>query len=108
MVAIAKFDELRSLAFGDISGSYTAVGSPLSVYGRIITITNNTEGDMLFTTDENRDEIFVAAGSFKLYDIQANINLNDDDRYVIPKNTQFYVKQITAPNSGAVYIEIVH
>lgn len=108
MVAIAKFDELRSIAFGGISGTYAAVGDPLDYYGRIICITNNTEGDMLLTTDNTRDEIFVAAGSFKLYDIQSNMNTNFDDKYVLPKQLQFYVKQLTAPVSGSVYIEIIY
>jgi hypothetical protein len=108
MVAVARLDELRSLGFGSISGSYAAVGSPLAVMGRIITITNNTEGDMLFTDDLTKDKLFVAAGSFKLYDIQANQNDNFDDKYVLPIGTQFYVKQITAPVSGSVYIEITY
>lgn len=108
MVARAEFDELRSLAFGGISGTYAAVGSPLDVLGRIICITNNTEGDMFFTTDSSRDELFIPAGSFKLFDIQSNMNTHDDDRYVISKQTQFYVKQSTAPVSGAVYIEIIY
>ena len=108
MVNVAKFDELRSLAFGGISGSYAAVGSSLDQYARVITITNNTEGDMLFTTDNSRDELFVAAGSFKLYDIQANMNDRDDDKFVLAKGTQFYVKQVTAPTSGSVYIEFIY
>jgi len=108
MVAKANFDELRSIAFGSISGSYAVVGSSTTVYGRVITITNNTEGDMLLTTDNSRDEMFIAAGSYKLYDIQANMNTHDDDKYVLPKGTQFYVKQLEAPTSGSVYIEIMY
>lgn len=108
MVAVAKFDELRSLAFGSISGTYATVGSPLAHLGRIVTITNDTEGDMIFTTDSSRDEMFVAAGSYKLYDIQANQNDKFDDKYVLPIGLQFYVKQSTAPVSGAVYIEIIY
>ena len=108
MVMVARFDELRSLASGGISGVYAAVGSVTSVRPRIVTITNNTEGDMYFTTDNSRDEIFVAAGAFKLYDIQANINTASDDSYVLPIGLQFYVKQVAAPVSGSVYIEIVY
>ena len=108
MVAIAKLDELRSLAFGGISGSYAAVGSPSEHLIRIFCITNNTEGDMIFTTDSSRDELFVPAGCFKLIDVQSNINPQFDDRYVLPIGTQFYVKQSTAPVSGSVYIEMFY
>lgn len=104
------FDTLRSLAFGSISGTYAAVGSPLSVEARVICITNNTAGAMIFSTDNtNADgQIFVAAGSFKLFDLTANLVPGKDDNFVIAKGTQFYVKQVAAPTSGAVYIEILY
>lgn len=108
MVAIAKLDELRSLGFAGISGTYAPVGGPLEHLGRIVTVTNNTEGDILLTTDNTRDEMFVAAGSYKLYDIQANQNDKFDDKYVLPIGLQFYVKQLEAPVSGSVYIEIMY
>lgn len=104
MVAIAKIDSIRTLGSGSISASYAAVGDPYDHMIRIIHITNNTEGDMYFTDDNTKDKIFVAAGSFVLIDIQANQNDNFDDKYVLPIGTQFYVKQITAPVSGSVYI----
>lgn len=108
MVARAFFDEIRSLAFGGISGSYADVGGPLDVNARGVCFTNDTEGDVLFTDDVTKDKIFVAAGSFKLWDLQANINPQFDDKYVLPIGTQFSVKQITAPVSGSVYIEIIY
>jgi len=108
MVAVARLDELRSLGFAGISGTYAAVGGPLTHLARIVTVTNNTEGDILLTSDNTRDEMFVAAGSYKLYDIQANQNDNFDDKYVLPIGLQFYVKQLEAPVSGSVYIEIIY
>lgn len=108
MVARAFFDEIRTLAFGGISGTYASVGTAFTELVRGICITNNTEGDMLFTDDTTKDKIFVASQSFKLWDIQANINPQFDDKYVLPIGTQIYVKQITAPTSGSVYIECIY
>ena len=105
VVARAFFDEIRSLGFGGISGAYAAVGSPLEHTARGVCFTNNTAGDLFFTDDTSVDKIFVKAGSFKLWDIQSNVNPGRDDSYVLPVGTQFYVKQITAPVSGSVYIE---
>lgn len=104
------FDSLRSLAFGSISGTYAAVGTPFTVEARIICFTNKTQGDMIFSTDSsNADgQILVPAGSFKLYDLTANLIPGKDDSFVIAKGTQFYVKQVAAPVSGAVYIENVY
>ncbi len=108
MVARAFFDEIRTLGFAGISGTYAAVGDPLEFNARGICFTNNTQGDMFFTDDTTEDKIFVKASSFKLWDLQANINPQFDDKYVLPIGTQFYVKQITAPVGGDVYIEVIY
>lgn len=104
------FDTLRSLAFGGISSAYAALGSPLSVEARIICFTNTTQGDMLLSTDSSNSsgQILLPAGSFKLYDLTANIIPGKDDSFVIAEGTQFYVKQITPPVSGSVYLENVY
>ncbi len=110
MVSRAFFESLRSLAFGGISGTYAAVGTPTTHMIRAFCITNDTEGDMIFTLD-NTDaagNMFVAAGSYKLYDIQSNMNAQFDDKYVLEIGTQFYVKQSTAPVSGSVYVECMY
>lgn len=104
------FDTLRSLGFASISGAYAAVGSALTQPARIVCFTNLTQGDMIFSTDNTNatGQILVPAGSFKLYDLIANLIPGKDDAYCIAVGTQFYVKQITAPVSGSVYIEILY
>lgn len=104
----ANLEALRSLAFGSISASYAVVGTASAHPIRLICITNNTEGDMLFSRDGVTDEIFVGSGNFKLFDIQANINPDREDRFVFDQGTQFYVKQLEAPTSGSVYIELLY
>jgi len=103
----ASFESLKTLAFGGISGSYAAVGSATTHYVRAFCITNNTQGDMIFSLDNtvSAGQMFVAKGSYKLYDVQANMNTQFDDKYVLPIGTIFYVKQSTAPVSGDVYVE---
>jgi hypothetical protein len=108
MVARAEFDTLRTLDYTGISGTYAAVGTPTTVLTRLICFSNATEGDVVFSNDATNDKLFVAEGNFKLLDIQSNANPQFDDRYVIPVGTQWYVKQLTAPLSGAVYIEILY
>lgn len=108
MVARAFFDEIRTLAFGGISGTYASVGIPLEHPTRGVCFTNDTQGSVYFTDDVTKDKIFVKSGSFKLWDIQANINTTSDDSYMLPVGTQFSVKQITAPVSGSVYVEVIY
>ena len=108
MVARAFIDEIRTLGFAGISGAYAVVGAPLDYPARLVCFSNNTMGDLFFTDDVTKDKIFVKSGSFKLFDVQSNINPQFDDKYVLPVNTQFYVKQLTAPTSGDVYIEVLY
>jgi hypothetical protein len=109
-MARANFEPLRSLAFGSISGSYAAVGTPTANPPRLVCFSNDTEGNVVFSRDPAiaAGEIFVAAGGFKLFDIQSNLNVNKEDRFVLDEGTQFYVKQLEAPVSGAVYIEVLY
>lgn len=108
MVARAYFDEIRTLGFAGISAAYADVGDPAEHLVRGVCFTNDTQGNMYFTDDVTKDKIFVKAGSFKLWDIQSNMNAQFDDRYTLPIGTQFSVKQITAPVSGSVYIEFIY
>ena len=111
MAKVAVFDTLRTLAFGGISGAYAAVGPVLTVTTRIICITNLTQGNMIFSDDSTNasGKLILPAGGFKLFDITSNMvpGPNGDDSLLLPIGLQWYVKQVTAPVSGAVYIEVV-
>ena len=105
--ALAGFDVIRSLGFAAISAVYASVGAVMAHNVRWMCVTNNTEGDMYFTTNLARDEIFLAKGANKVIDIQSNLGPKDDS-YVLAVGTQISVKQITAPVSGAVYVEVMY
>ena len=107
MASRAFFEPIRTLGFAAISGAYASVGTASDNPVRVFCISNNTAGDLYFTTDVTEDQMFLAAGSFKLYDVQANRGPSDD-KFALPVGTQFSVKQITAPVSGDVYVEIVY
>ncbi len=104
------FDTLRSLAFGGISGAYAAVGSALTVEPRIICLTNDTDAGMIFSDDNTNatGKLYLPPGTFKLFDLTANMVPGKDDSFVIAKGTIIYVKQSTAPSSGGVYLEYIY
>jgi hypothetical protein len=108
MKSRAELEPLRSLAFGSISGTYAAIGTPTDFPTRLICFTNNTDGDLLFSRDGSTDELFIAAGSFKLFDISTNHRPVNQDDFVFSIGTQWYVKQSTAPTEGSVYIEVMY
>ena len=104
----AVVDVLRILAFGGISGTYVPVGTPFAYPARIICFTNTTNEDMLFSMDGSTDQLIVAAGGFKLFDITTNHRPVNQDDFCFSNGTQWYVKQTSAPTSGAVYIEVIY
>lgn len=110
MAKKAVFDTLRTLAFGSISGTYAAVGNAFTEPMRMITISNQTNGDMIFSTDDaNADgNVFLFAGEQRTYDFTANMIPGKDDSLVLPVGTAWFVKQSTAPSSGGVTIEAVY
>lgn len=107
MAQQVKFETLRTVAFGGISGTYAVLGTPLVNPARLICITNNTNGDLLISVDGTTDVLFIPTLSFKLFDFATN-RLNQDPTFVVPALTQFYVKQSTAPSTGAVYLEVIY
>ena len=107
MSQTVSFEPLRSIAFGSISGTYAAIGTKFANPIRLICITNNTDGDVILSTDAVNDMLFIAAGSFKLFDLNTN-RQNSDQVWVLQKGTQFYVKQSTAPTKNSVYIEVLY
>ena len=106
MIGQAKFEEIKELAFGSISGAYALVGTTEHPV-RIVNIKNGTEGTMFFSTDGTTDEMVVFKGTGEVYDISANRG-QKASMFVFPVGTTFYVKQISAPTSGSVYIECIY
>lgn len=103
-VQVVQIDTLRSLAFGSISGTYAAVGGSFVHPVRLISLVNATDGAMFFSDDGINDKFFLPAGTFKLFDLTTN-RFNSSQYWVLPAGTQIYVRQSTAPSTGAVYVE---
>ena len=105
-MAAVRFDSMRTVAHGAITNAYLALGAALTQNWRMFKITNNTDGDMLFSFDGTTNNLFVPADSFVLYDCGTNApNISNLDSFVMQIGTQFYIKYSTAPTSGDVWIE---
>ncbi len=92
-----QFDTLRSVAFGSITGSYVALGTPFGNLYRILKFINTTNQAVFVSTDGVNDHDYIPAGGFSLYDITTN---GVQERFVFGKGTQVYVKYASAPGSG--------
>lgn len=105
-MAQARFDALRSLAFGGLSGTYAPVGTAVTKNFVVFKVVNTTNADVTGSFDAGvTDNIFIPAGSFCLYDLSTNappIPVNDS--LVMSIGTRLYAKA-TGASSGAVYFE---
>lgn len=102
----AKFDTIRSVAFGSLTTSYAIVGSVLSTPAVVVAFKNTTDALVFVSTDGSNDMIVVPAGSYCVYDVRTNAPNATD--YLISSGTPFMVKYSgSAPSSGAFYIEAI-
>ena len=109
MAQIATIDALRSVGFAAITASYTAVGSIAVKPIHLLIITNTTDADMLISDNGVTNKLIVPKLSFKLLDVSANRDgYNPADVMEFPQRTQYYVKYVTVPSLGSVYIEMIY
>lgn len=102
----AKFDTLRSVAFGSITSSYAILGAVLPANAVAVTFKNNTNGIILVSTDGINDMLVYPGLSYGVYDIRTNAPNSCD--FLLSKGTPFLIKYSgSAPTSGSFYIEAV-
>lgn len=105
---IARWETLRSLGFASLSGSFTAIGTALEFPSRIIKITNNTDVDLIVSTDGTNDHIFIPTRTASLYDFASNRS-NLSGSLDVPQAQRFFAKDNgSAASSGAIYVESVY
>ena len=102
---IVAADVLRSVAFGSISG-YTSIGSPFAHPTRIVKVINQTNADMFISFDGVNNHDYVIAGQTAEYDVATNEV--GTAGWFFPVGTTVYVKQVTAPGSGSVYVTALY
>jgi len=62
---------------------------------------------MLISTDGTNNHAIVAAGAAKVFDVCSNRRTHDS-LFVFAKGVQFYVKYVSAPSRGSLYIETIY
>lgn len=102
----AIFEPLKSAAHTAIGASYAALGTPLSAPAVVLSFKNQTNGDVLVSTDGTNDMLIIPSNSFNIFDVRTNSPINTD--LMFAQGTQFYVKDGTsAPSAGSFYMESI-
>lgn len=95
-------ENVRSLAFSSISGTYMGIGSPLIHPARQIFIQNLTDETLMFSIDGINDHFPLPANGFLLDDITSNRTTTSG--FYLAEGTRLYVREISAaPTAGSVY-----
>ena len=96
----ARFEDLKSLAFGSVGAAFAAVGVAIADECEICIVHNATDTDAILSFDGVNEHCYLAAYSQRVIDYRTN------DK-VIGNRTVFYVKHNgAAPTLGAIYIEV--
>ena len=103
-----EYEALRSRAFGDISNSYAAIGSPLSNPAVIVKIYNGTDVDLLISHDGSTDHDLIPSSATLVLDVSAN--KNSSQGLFFRKGLSFFVKETSAgsPSSGSIYLSTLY
>jgi len=102
-----KFSEVREVDFGDISGTYTTVGVPLTDHTRLIDFNNGCNVELYISFDGVNNHLRIAANSFKLFDLSAN-KVRDDGLF-IASGTQIWIKEVSSSaGSGSFWVETMY
>lgn len=100
-------ETLRSVAFGSITNAFVALGTALANPARLVCFTNTTDTEMLISVDATNAIFVIPKNSYKLFDLTAN-RRSADLIFAFRAGTQFYIKYVSAPGSGNVYIEVLY
>ena len=96
-------ETLRSLAAGSIGAAYMGVGTAFDNPVRIVFIQNLTDQTLMFSFDGTNDHFPLTANGYLLLDITAN-KTERGGALFIGEGTRVYVKEITTPTAGDVYV----
>jgi len=100
-----KWEDLRSIGFADISGTYAGIGTALENPSRLIKFVNTTDVDVILSTNGVDDMDIVPAGGFVLYDVMSNRS-NSGGILVLDQGTRVYVTG--SPTKGTVYFVSIY
>lgn len=98
-----KYDTIRSIDSSTFTGSFQALGTPLSFPGAIVKLVNNSSVLVTISTDGVNTHDVAPAGSFWLYDCVSNAPPQKDPIF-IPSGTQYLVNG--ASGTGLVYLVV--
>lgn len=101
-------EPVRTVAFGSISGTYTAIGSAFANPVHWFMVQNLTDVAIMISWDGIHDHFPLPVNGYVIMDVTANKTLTGGAFYVA-QGTTFYVRQLSGgPTLGGVYLSIFY
>lgn len=95
-------EAVRELAFGSMGASYMGIGTTLTKPVRMLYIQNLTDALLMFSFDGVEDHFPLPSNGYVILDITANKTL--EQGFFLGEGQRMYVKNITSPSAGSVYV----
>ncbi len=99
-------ETLRTAAFGSITGSLAALGSPYAHPVRVYIFTNGTDATIYVSWNGVNNMFAILAGNSLTLDIVTNKSV--DDGLYLEEGKSTYIAYATAPTTGSVYLSVVY
>lgn len=96
-----KAEAVREVAFGAITNTLTALGSPIEFTIKEARFVNTTDADLYFSFYNDLNNIRVAAKSAYTLDLQTN------NMAFIPGDI-IKIAYVTVPTEGAAWVEVTY
>lgn len=103
------FETIRSIDSATFTGSYQALGTPITNSAVLIKIVNNSTVDVTLsiTSAGTTDQDFLSTKTAAVYDFGTNAqSVSKDERLSLSANTQVYIKGTAGV--GSVYLIAIY
>lgn len=98
---------LKVFDAASITNAYQDFGTPVSHPAYHMTITNTSDVGVYISTDGTTNDILVPAGVSLVFVAQRPWNPTPNAVYILQKNKQLYIKQVTAAGTGSIIANIL-
>lgn len=103
-----RFEPLRSLAFGSISGTYAAIGTALANASHLIKVDNLSDVTLTISFDGVNDHFIIPTQAGTILDLSSD-RVDPAGKLFLSAGTIVYVKQTaTGPSTGSVYVSTMY
>ncbi len=105
---LVRYEDLRSLGFAAISGTYAGVGTSFVHPVRMLKVSNLTNANLIISFNGIDDKDVVAASSAYIYDFASNQSESAGNLEQQAGERLYVREEDVAPTLGNVYVTVIY